>query len=386
MTKHLVFVDDEPHVLSSYRRMLREFDADWQLSFFESPLSAWEHLLASGADAVVLDVRMPGMTGLELLGKLQRGPATQGIPVIIVTGEAERGLKRQALDLGATDLLAKPVEIDDLIARLNNALRLKEYQDAMQHHNELLEDRVRERTAQLQASQLAIIWRLGKAAEFRDEETGNHILRVGCYARLIAQTLGLPTDFTEQLYLAAPLHDLGKIGIPDAILLKPGKLDPAEWQIMQRHCEIGAAILTEDARQSTLFNLHATRQLSPWQLAGVENPILTLAATIALGHHEKWNGLGYPQRLAGTDIPLAARIVAICDVFDALRSDRPYKRKYALDETLEVLTEGRGVHFDPDIYDAFIDALREITDIEEELADHHALAREAEYETCAVCR
>jgi putative two-component system response regulator len=387
MSKHLVFVDDEPNVLVSYRRMLRPFSEDWQMSFYDCPVTACEHLLAEGADAVIVDIRMPRMTGLELLERLQRTSQTRGIPVIIVTGEADHSLKRTALSLGASDLLNKPVDIDDLLARLRNALRLKDYQDELRRSNELLEDRVRERTAQLEASQLTVIWRLGKAAEFRDEETGNHILRVGCYARLISEELGLPSEFTKLIYLAAPLHDIGKIGIPDAILLKPGKLDPAEWQLMQRHCEIGASILSDNARMSALWIDNCPARLSPWDLTGGENPTLALAASIALSHHEKWNGQGYPQRLSAEQIPLAARIVAICDVFDALRSERPYKRKYSLDETLEVLFEGRGSHFDPVVYEAFMNALPEIVQNEQRLSDHEVIDEvEADHEACTVCR
>ena len=249
MLKQLLFVDDEPLVLDAFRRSLLSYRASWAMSFVDSPLDAWQRIVANPVDLVVSDMTMPGMDGLELLSRMQARDETRDIPLIIVTGRGEQGLRRRALDLGATDLLEKPVDTDDLIARIRNALRLKSIQDELKSQNELLEQRVRERTAELEASRLEVIRRLAMAAEFRDEETGNHVIRVGLYSRLIAEAMGFNADFVESLGLAAPLHDIGKIGIPDSILLKPGRLTDDEFQTMRGHCVIAPAFCSRNQKK-----------------------------------------------------------------------------------------------------------------------------------------
>ena len=253
MKKQILFVDDERPVLDALRRMLRSQRDIWDITCVDRPEVAWELLMQNRFDAVVSDMKMPGMTGLQLLERIQQTQQTKDIPVVMLTGLSTRELKRQALELGAADLLDKPVEPEDLVARLRSVLRLKSYQDELKSHKECLERKVEERTSDLFHARLDIIWRLGKAAEHRDDATGNHVIRVGCFSRVIAETLGMQRDFVETLFLAAPLHDIGKIGIPDAVLLKRGPLFPDEWDVMKQHCRIGANILREDSAAKRAF-------------------------------------------------------------------------------------------------------------------------------------
>ena len=368
MKHRILFIDDEPRVLETLRRLLWNQRAVWEMDFLDSSLAAWDELQEKQYDVVLSDVRMPGLSGLQLLERIKQTKSMHDILVIMLTGESDRSLKRKALDLEATDLLNKPLDSDELIARLRSALRLKSYQDELKCHNELLERTVQARSEQLYASRVDIIWRLGKAAEFRDEETGNHVVRVGCYSRTVAEKLGMDHAFVDNLFMGAPLHDIGKIGIPDSILLKPGKLNDDERRIMQRHCAIGAEILSNDIKDKWAFGqvdgLHIQQKLPEF-----ENSILRTAASIALFHHEKWDGGGYPHGIRGQEIPLEARIVAIADVYDALRSNRPYKRPFNLEKTLAILGENAGNHFDPEVHAAFLASLGTIRTTEEKLRD-----------------
>jgi len=366
--KHILIVDDEQPVLDALRRMLHSHRDIWEITCVSRPEAAWELLLERRFDAVVSDIKMPGMSGLDLLTHIQQAERTKDLPVIMLTGLSTRELKRQALRLGAADLLNKPVEPEDLVARLRSVLRLKSYRDELKADNELLEQRVRQRTMDLYRARLDIIWRLGKAAEHRDDATGNHVIRVGCVSRVIAETLRMDRAFVETLFLAAPLHDIGKIGIPDDVLLKQGPLSPDEWRVMKQHCQIGARILREDCRAQTTF----------WEWRGLtsepdgadsDNPVLEMGASIALMHHEKWDGTGYPRGLSGAAIPMESRIVSIADVFDALTSKRPYKDAYTEDQALEIIRNGAGTHFAPDVFMAFLDALPEIRSIRKRFAD-----------------
>jgi putative two-component system response regulator len=341
MTPHILFVDDEPHILDALKRALRAKNDVWQMHFVGGADAALQAMREISFDAIITDVRMPGKTGFELLEAILSQEETKDIPVIIVTGESDHDLKRRALDIGAADLLNKPVCTNDLIARIGSVLRLKSYQDQIKAQNALLEERVAARTQELIASRQDILWRLAKAGEYRDEVTGNHVLRVSRYCQVISEALGMENDFTEMIRLTSPLHDIGKIGIPDSILHKPGKLTPEEWEIMKQHSAIGAGIIKEDY---TLSNVFVTMGARP------HNPLLQMAASIALNHHEKWNGAGYPQGLVGEAIPLEARIVALADVYDALSSARPYKPPFAEPEVIACMTEGIGTHFDPYAY------------------------------------
>ena len=245
---------------------------------------------------------------------------------------------------------------------MRSVLRLKKYQDELTTINAALELRVEERTAELSRSRMDVIWRLAKAAEHRDNETGNHVIRVGCMSRILAETLGMDRDFVETLFLAAPLHDIGKIGIPDLILTKPGPLNEEEWAVMQQHCWIGVKIIHDDTRAETAFEQWMGRSCGIRGTAA-DNPVLQMAASIALTHHEKWNGSGYPRQLAGEKIPIEGRIVAVADVFDALTSHRPYKAPYPAEEALRIMGDMARSHFDPQVYSAFQEALPTIRDV-----------------------
>lgn len=376
MKKRILLVDDEQSVLGALRRMLRPQREVWDISCVSCPNAARELVLHNSFDAMVSDIKMPYMTGLELLQCIRQSEQTRDLPVVMLTGLCTREIKRQALDLGAADLLNKPVEPEDLVARLRSVLRLKSHQDELKAQNQLLEQRVADRTSDLCHVRLDIIWRLGKAAEHRDTETGNHVIRVGCMSRELAQCLHMDRDFVETLFLAAPLHDIGKIGIPDAILLNPSRLNPEEWNIMKQHCQIGARILREESMAKFAF--------CEWQ--GIQsqlgdddpdNPVLDLGASIALTHHEKWDGSGYPRGLSGDDIPLESQIVAICDVFDAMTSPRPYKDAFTEDRALSILREQRGSHFSPDIHAAFMKSYPAIRSIRKRFRDATNVRTEA---------
>lgn len=353
MKKRVLFVDDEPNFLSGVRRMLRGNRDEWELSFAGGVDEALEMTAETDFDAIVSDVTMPEKTGLDLLAALREGARTSATPVIILTGNAEADLKRKALDLGATDLLNKPVSQEDLTARLRSVLRLKAYQDQLRDQNRLLEDRVQERTADLEHARRDIIWRLAKAGELRDEETGEHVIRVACCSRALATALGLETHLVREIFLTSPLHDVGKIGIPDSILLKAGGLSAEERKIMESHCEIGASILLSEPKGIEAFLEYPEGYKRKNEGASIRDSLRDLAATIIMTHHEKWDGTGYPEGLKGEEIPLAGQIVAVTDVYDALRAERPYKQAYSLERTLETMRGGREKHFAPDVFDAF---------------------------------
>jgi putative two-component system response regulator len=290
-------------------------------------------------DMILLDIMMPDMDGYEVIQKLKSNPATKNIPVIFVTAKQDSIDEEHGLTLGAVDYITKPISPPIIMARVATHLSLY-------NQNRELDRKVVERTAQLNLTRLQIIQRLGKAAEFKDNETGMHVIRMSHYSRLMADALNISDEWAELIFNAAPMHDIGKIGIPDKILLKPGKLDAEEWEIMKRHAEYGADILgTEDSE------------------------LIRMAAEIAITHHEKFNGTGYPKGLKGEDIPLSGRIVAIADVFDALTSVRPYKDAWSVGDAVKLITEEAGQHFDPKLVDVFNDRLGDMMDFKDTYAD-----------------
>ncbi len=290
-------------------------------------------------DLILLDVMMPGISGYDVCERLKRDPDTHGIPVIFVTSMNDIEDEHHGLELGAVDYITKPVSPPIVLARVRTHL-------ALYDQTRELERIVGERTAELESTRRQIIYHLGRAAEFKDNETGNHVIRMSHYARLTAHALGLGAASVDLLFHAAPMHDLGKIGIPDHILLKPGKLDDAEWAIMRKHPAMGADILGQDS-----------------------NPLLQAAYEVALTHHEKWDGSGYPGRLRGEAIPLFGRIVAVADVFDALTSQRPYKPAWTVEAALALIEEGAGTHFDPAVVQAFKVALPDMLVIKARYAE-----------------
>lgn len=361
MKKKILFVDDEINFLQAISRSLRDQRRLWEIHHAESVDEALFQMRLESFDAVVSDVMMPDKTGFDLLDAMQQDDKLKLIPVVILTGSAEADIKRKALDLGAADLLNKPVNPEDLIARVKSVLRLKWHQDELHNYSKLLERKIKERTLELEWLRRDLIWRLAKTGELRDEDTGDHVIRVACCCMILAGAFGLPAPDREAIFITSPLHDIGKIGIPDSILLKNGPLDAEEWQLMTRHCAIGYSILMENPK-----GLQKISELDDYpfvDLEHVEDPIREMAATIALSHHEKWDGSGYPKGLKGREIPLPGRIVAVCDVFDALRSKRPYKEAFSVEKSLTIMRNGLGIHFDPDLYDAFeklVDRFEEI--------------------------
>jgi len=316
--KTLLLVDDEPANLQVLRNILSE---QYRLLFARDGDRALELAKAEKPDLILLDVMMPGKSGYQVCEALKRNISTSAIPVIFVTALSEVEDEARGFELGAVDYLTKPVSAAIVRARVRNHLSLV-------------------RVDELAATRLAVVQRLGRAAEYKDNETGLHVIRMSHYSQLIAQAAGLSEDWCETLLHAAPMHDVGKIGIPDAVLQKPGKLDAEEWAIMQRHTEIGAEIIGEDGSE-----------------------LLDMAREVARSHHEKWDGSGYPRGLKGKDIPLAARIVALADVFDALTSERPYKKAWPVEQATTLIREQSGKHFDPDLVEAFFRCLPAILDV-----------------------
>ena len=378
MKQSILFIDDDSNFLETIKRILRPYREEWHICFAHSVEAALSVLVEVNIDVIVSDMYMPHKNGFHLLEILEQHTVYRSIPVVILTGGQEHELKAKALELGATDLLTKPVLREDLIARLKSVLKLKSYQDKIQKHNELLQEQVRPRTEELEQSRLDIIFCLAKTAEYRDDNTGSHILRVGHYSRLIAQEMNMTPEFCETLFLASPLHDIGKIGIPDNILLKKEKLSQEEQYIMQKHCAIGADILTHQ--------FHCSKPCCSTR----ENPILANAAEIAMSHHEKWDGSGYPNGIAGQEIPLAARITAIADVYDALRSSRSYKSAFSLEKAMDIISENKGTHFDPIVYHAFEKRIMDINRIFDQASDENTMTFTGvkpygRYHTCAIC-
>lgn len=381
----ILFVDDSPQILEAIRRMLRRERDLWEIVYCDNSPMAWEILLTGDFDVAVLDVRMPHLSGLELLQYIKATDGIRDIPVVMLTGLGDCGLKRQALQLGAADLLNKPVEREDLIARIESALRLKDYEDRLRRENVCLEATVQERTAELFRSRLDVVWRLGKAAEYRDNDTGNHVIRVGYMARAVAEHLGMDREFAETLFVASPLHDIGKVGIPDTVLLKRGPLSPAERHVMMRHCWIGERILKEEVEIEHVFSRSPVCSPGRRMLA-TRNPLIDTAAQIALTHHEKWDGTGYPQGLIGEAIPMESRITAIVDVFDALTSWRPYKPPFSEERALSLIADEAGNHFDRQVHRAFEQSLPELRTIRTRLCDHGKDSQGGKASSQTICR
>lgn len=343
---HILFVDDEDRVLQGIKRLLHSHKAGWKLHFANSVDEAFESASQFPIDLVISDYNMPMRNGIDLIDAFKAEPRLADIPVVMLTGNAETDLKSRALQHGALDLLNKPVNKEDLIARMQSALRLRKCQTELQNLNKTLEERVEQRTSELEDTRNELIWRLSYAVEARDEETGAHIVRVATCTKLIATTLGLSRERVNEIYIASVLHDIGKISVPDRVLHKAGKLDDAERELIEGHCQSGWKILKHN--------------LSFSNADPSNNPVMETAAEIALSHHEHWDGSGYPSGLSGEEIPLTGRIVAAADVLDALCSKRSYKASMPFDESFAVLTQSSGAQFDPKVIEACIQCKEEL--------------------------
>lgn len=347
----IMIVDDEPLNIMTFRQHLK---GDGYSNFIccEKSTEALSLIRDSEPDVLLLDINMPEVSGLDILRVVGLDPSLQHIPVLVLTAATDPAIRREALDLGASDFLTKPVEPDELIPRVRNAVILKQHFDMATNEAARLERQVERRTRQLEATRQQLILSLARAAEHRDDDTGNHVLRVGRYAAIIAAGMGYPEDQLLMLEQAAQLHDVGKIGIPDSILFKPGRLDPEQFELMQRHCALGKQIIQPiSEKEWEVLKTHTRRGENLLHVRS--SPLLMLAARIAQTHHEKYDGSGYPLGLSGKDIPLEGRIVAVADVFDALSSARPYKKPFSREKSFQILEDGRGTHFDPDVVDAF---------------------------------
>ena len=320
-------------------------------------------------DVILLDLLMPQLNGLEILRRLQDDGELSQIPVIVLTAAVNERNNLEALELGAVDFLTKPVNSAELVLRVRNALLVKAHQDHLKFFVQELDRQVRFQTKELIDSRQEMIHCLVRAAEYRDNETGKHVVRVGRYAGIVARHLEMPEEFVELLEYAAPLHDMGNVGVPDEILLKPGKLTLDEFEIMQKHCIYGKCIF-EPMSQDEWQAFQVQSLLGGMTMTSKSSSIISMAAKIALTHHEKWDGTGYPLGLAGDSIPMAGRITAVADVFDALSSKRPYKQAFPIDQCFEILQEAGGTHFDPRVLNAFLECREEIVKVRLELDDN----------------
>ncbi len=357
----IYIVDDEPSTLLMVKKLLN--DAGYtRVTTEEKSVRAFKTILKETPDLVLLDIRMPEVNGLEILQSVRHNEKTKHVPIVFLTSSTETEIKVKALELGCTDFLQKPVNASELIARVHNSLLAKAHLDQMEDYSNQLEHEVRLRTAELFASRREAIQCLARAAEIRDDETGQHVFRVGRYAAIIAQELGFSNERIVWLEHAAQLHDVGKIGIPDEILRKPSRLSADEFEIMQDHCRVGSRIIRDMGDEDSLvIRNHANMGASIFD--DCNSPIMRMAAVVAETHHEKWDGSGYPNGLKGEDIPIEGRITAVADVFDALSTKRHYKDAMPLDECFDIIESSAATHFDPNVVAAFLKRKIEILDI-----------------------
>jgi two-component system response regulator RpfG len=339
----VMVVDDQSTGRAILEQVVRSLDERVMVEGFARPVDAVVWATRHIADLVLVDYMMPEMDGIEFVKRLRALPGYEHVPIVMVTVHDDRKVRYAALDAGITDFLTKPVDARECLARCRNLLTLRRQQLALEDRRRLLEHMVDDATREVREREKETLLRLARAGEYRDEETGYHLIRMSRYSRLIANAIGLERDEAETVELAAPLHDIGKIGIPDQILLKPGKLDEGEWQVMKRHPVIGHEILK-----------------------GSASKYVRMGALIALGHHEKYDGSGYPNGLEGDHIPLCARLVAVADVYDALTSKRPYKSAWPSERAFEHLAAQAGRHFDPRLLEAFLGVKQQVIEVQQE--------------------
>jgi putative two-component system response regulator len=366
-TQKIVLIDDEELNTLIVQQYLK--NSGYQnIVAVNEPKEALKAIQDEKPDLILLDIVMPEISGLQILEVLSITDLVSSIPVLVLTASSDASIRSQCLELGAADFLAKPLDPTDLVPRVRNALENKLNREQMAKYAVTLEQEVRIRTEELASSRMEVVRCLARAAERRDDDTGQHIVRVGRYVGVIAQTLGMSAETVAMLEMAAQLHDIGKIAIPDSILHKPGKLTADEFKRMQTHCEIARSIISP-AADRVRSNVDNVGRAGTSLQQESTSPLMKLASRIAETHHEKWDGSGYPNGLKGHAIPIEGRMTAVADVFDALSSKRPYKEAFPLDKCLEIIREGSGRHFDPMIVEAFMARLPEIQQIQAECAD-----------------
>ena len=381
-TAKIMLVDADPVNILEYRRHLK-------IEGYENFVTTSDarealHLIRQELpDVLLLDIQMPKISGLDLLRVIGLDPILQHIPVLMLTTTADLVTRKQALDLGASDFLQKPIAPEELVPRVRNAIVIKKHYDMASSETLRLEKEVKRRTHQLEATRQQLVLCLARAAEQRDNDTGNHVIRVGRYTAIIARQMGYPENRLEMLEQAAQLHDVGKIGIPDSILFKPGKLGLDEYDLMKKHCALGRQIIEPISEKHwNILKSHAS--IGGSMLHVQSSSLLMLASRIAQTHHERWDGLGYPLGLHSDDIPVEGRIVAVADVFDALSSKRPYKDPFPRQKCFDILREGRGTQFDPAVIDAFFACGDQIVEIQLLLMDEEDRIHKGHLEPVAL--
>jgi putative two-component system response regulator len=341
----VLIVDDQPPNVLLLTRLL-ETDGYRNVTGTSDPTQVRAMHQEDPFDLILLDIRMPKLDGFGVMQQLHEDTSDDYVPILVLTAQNDDATRLRALEEGAKDFVTKPFNQFEVKNRIRNMLEVRLLHNRVRNQNQILEQKVQERTRQIHDTRLEIIRRLGRAAEYRDNETGLHIIRMSTYSAQLARAMGLKPAHVELILNASPMHDIGKLGIPDSILLKPGRLDASEMSVMQTHSQIGADIL-----------------------AGHESTLMRSASRIALCHHEKWDGSGYPRGISGTDIPLEARIAAVADVFDALTSKRPYKEAWEEERAVAHMEKCSGSHFDPGVIEVFMKILPDIRATRERYAE-----------------
>ena len=335
----ILIIDDQKLHIGLLEDILRKSGYD-NIESTTDPQEGIEFYKKKSPDLILLDLEMPKIDGFSVIEQLKEISKDERLPLLALSPDRGQDICLKALEAGATDFIAKPYEGIEVLVRIRNIIESHLLNNQVRNQNKILEEKVKERTKELSDTRLDIIRRLACAAECRDEDTGSHIIRMSKLCVKMGKAAGLDAHQCELLLNASPLHDIGKIGIPDSVLLKPGKLDASEWEIMKSHTVLAAGLLS-----------------------GSDSELMKMAEIVALTHHEKWDGSGYPKGLRGEDIPLVGRIVAICDVFDALLSKRPYKRAWTIDDALAEIGYASGKHFDPELVDFFFEIVKKDREI-----------------------
>ena len=344
--RKVLIVDDESTGRTILAKIIQQAEGDVSVDSFDNPLEALQWLDHNHPDLIITDYRMPEINGVELIKQIRNKPACQDIPIMMITVVSEKSVRYDALEAGATAFLTRPIDQIECRTSCRNLLKLHEQQSIIQDRADWLARQVEVATQQIVSREHETLLRLAKAGEYRDEVTGNHVVRMARYSREIAEALGLSEKECDEIEYAAPMHDIGKIGIQDTILLKPGKFEQQEWKTMQQHTIIGHSILSNS-----------------------QSRYIQTGSIIALNHHERFDGSGYPNGISGKDIPLVARIVSVADVYDALVSTRPYKQPWAAKDAQDYLHKHVGTQFDPICVEAFFERLDNITSIHKTFSD-----------------